>query len=60
MVVKKQNTSHNSKNGKKYDQVVYWCAADDVWFTIEAPKKFSLSGNKHKLVAHKFALYDNN
>lgn len=39
MVIKNQDISHNSKNGKQYNRVVYWCEQDDIWVNIEIPEK---------------------
>lgn len=39
MTKQKQDTSHDPKNAKKYDRVVYWCQQDDVWMTVEIPQE---------------------
>ena len=38
MVVKRRDTSSDSRNGKKYDRTAYWCKKDDVWAQTEVPK----------------------
>ena len=38
MIVKNNDISHNSKNGKKYDRTLYWCDTDDIWISVEIPK----------------------
>ena len=39
MTLLKQDESTNQANGKKYNRVIYLCPKDDVWITIEIPKK---------------------
>jgi hypothetical protein len=38
MKVQAEHESENSRDGKKYAKVVYWCEADDIWMTTEIPK----------------------
>jgi hypothetical protein len=39
MLIKTEDTSHNSINEKEYSRIIYWCEADDTWVTVEIPKK---------------------
>ncbi len=41
MVIKSQDTSHNSETEQEYDRIIYVCEADDVWITTEIPKEKS-------------------
>ena len=37
METKRSDSSHNSKDGKKYTRTVYVCKKDDAWVTTEIP-----------------------
>ena len=39
MIVKKEDTSHDTKRGKQYDRTVNVCKDDDLWITVEIPKE---------------------
>lgn len=39
MNIKKQDISHNPENNQRYSRNVHWCEQDDIWISLEIPKK---------------------
>jgi hypothetical protein len=34
-----QDVSHNPRDNKEYERIVYQCATDDAWLTTEIPRE---------------------
>ena len=39
MNLERSDTSHNFDTNEKYDRKVFKCEVDNIWITIETPKK---------------------
>ena len=39
MTVNQKDTSTNFKNSQEYSRTVYLCPSDDVWISIEIPRR---------------------
>lgn len=39
MKLEREEISYDTRYGKEYKKKVYWCKEDDVWTSVEVPKK---------------------